>query len=159
MTPELSRPVSVDRLPAALTVEATAGERLALAERLHIPAVSALWCRFTLRRRGDVVVAEGELRAAVVQSCVVSLEPVEQTVLDRFELRFVPAGAETDGEDPEAPDELPYEAGAIDLGEAAAEQLALSLDPYPRHPDATLDPAVAEADPNPFASLATFRRS
>lgn len=155
---ELPRPVSVDRLPHAFVVEATAAECAALALRLRIPAVLALSCRFTLRRQGDVIEAEGTLDAEVVQDCVVSLEPVTQRVADRFTVRFVPAGLETDDIDPESPDELPYEGGLLDLGEAAAEQLALSLDPYPRCPGASLDPLASELDDGPFAQLAPIRR-
>ncbi len=164
MRPELSRAIPVDRLPAASTVEATAAECAALAVRLRIPAVRSLRCDFTLRRQGEAVAAEGVLRAVVVQSCVVSLEPVEQAVAERFTLRFVPAGREQDGDDPDAPDELPYDGGRIDLGEAAAEQLALGLDPYPRHPDAVLDPAAADAasdddgEDAPPSGLAALRR-
>ena len=150
---ELPRPVSVDRLPAAFVVEADLAECEALAKLYHIPRVLALTCRFALRRQGDLVLAEGELDAQVEQSCVVSLEPVGQTVRESFVLRFVPAGSEADDEDPEAPDELPYEGGRIDLGEAAAEQLALALDPYPRHPDAMLDPAATGVSTSPFAQL------
>lgn len=157
-TPELSRPVSVDRLPAALTVEATPAECATLADRLRIPGVASLSCRFELKRRGEVVAATGELHASVTQSCVVSLEPVDQEVRDSFQLRFVPSGKEGEDEDPDSPDEIPYEGSTIDLGEAAAEQLALALDPYPRSPGATLDPAAEDAVANPFAALATFRR-
>ena len=157
MTPELSRVVAVDRLPATLMVHATPDECLALATRLHIPEVRALTCRWTLRKQGAMVEAQGALEADVVQSCVVSLEPVEQHVSDRFTVRFVPEGKEKDNEDPDAPDELPYQGSTIDLGEAAAEQLALALDPYPRHPDAELDPAAIEPDPTGFGVLAALR--
>ena len=158
MTPEISRTARVDRLPAALTVEASPAECVALARRLQILGVASLWCRFTLRRRGDIVVAAGEMRASVTQACVVSLEPVAQTIDETFELRFVPSGKERDDEDPESPDELPYEGDTIDFGEAAAEQLALTLDPYPRHPDAVLDPAAEDTSDTPFGDLVRLRK-
>ena len=157
MNLELSRMVAVDRLPAAMTVEATPAECAALAVRLRIPAVHALRCRFELRRQGDTVLAEATLDARVEQSCVVSLEPVAQTVQERVSLRFVPSVDEDADEDPEAPDELPYDGRTIDLGEAAAEQLALALDPYPRHPDAELDPAATEEPAGAFAGLGGLR--
>ena len=160
MTPELSRPVPAGHPPATVTVTATAAECAALAERLHIPEVGSLSCRFTLRARGRTVDAEGELEAEVVQSCVVSLEPVAQTVRERFALRFVPEGEEREDDEPESPDEIPYSGDAIDLGEAAAEQLALALDPYPRHPDAVLDEAGTAQDhagASPFGRLAAAR--
>ena len=46
-------------------------------------------------------------------------------------------------------------AGTIDLGEAAAEQLALALDPYPRAPGAVLE-MEEEPEAAPFAALAAF---
>ena len=164
MTPELSRPVSAENPPAAVTVTATPAECAALAVRLHIPAVESMTCRFKLRARGTEVDAEGELDAAVVQSCVVSLEPVALAVRERFALRFVPEGAEGADDEPETPDEIPYAGTRIDLGEAAAEQLALALDPYPRHPDAVLaaegdGPAEAlGAAALPFGKLAALKR-
>ena len=62
----------------------------------------------------------------------------------------------------DALDTLPIENGAIDLGEAAAETLALALDPFPRSPGA--DAALAEAgvlgesEAGPFAALADLKR-
>ncbi len=157
-TAELSRVVSVDRLPAGLVIEATPAECAALAGRLHIAEVRALTCRWVLRRQGVIVEAQGALEADVVQSCVVSLEPVEQHVSDRFVVRFVPEGADGEDGDPDAPDELPYRGSSIDLGEAASEQLALALDPYPRRGDAELDPAALDPGGGVFGGLAALRR-
>ena len=75
MTPELSRQVSTERLPVKLLVTADEAELQSLARRLDIPAVRSMACHFTLKRRGDVVTAEGDLVARIVQTCVVSLEP------------------------------------------------------------------------------------
>ena len=54
-------------------------------------------------------------------------------------------------------DEVAYSGGAIDVGEAVAQTLALALDPYPRAPnaDAALQAAgiTDEADLGPFAAL------
>ena len=151
--PELSRLVAVDRMPPLVVVEAGEEERARVALRLHIPAVGSLRCAFALRRDGEAVTAEGALEADVVQTCVVSLEPVEQRVVERFTVRFVPAGREADDGDPESLDEIGYAGSTIDLGEAAVEQLALALDPYPRHVDAVLDRAATDDDAGPFGVL------
>ena len=153
MTPEMSRILAVDRLPAALTVQATPAECTALAARLQIPGVLSLTCRFQLRRVGNVVLADGALAAQVIQTCVVSLEPVQQAVAETFTIRFVPEGAETNDENPEAPDELTYPDSSIDLGEATTEQLALALDPYPRQENATLENDGIFGETSPFAAL------
>lgn len=161
MMPELHRPVELGRIPARgldVLVEATAAECAALADRMGLPAVRALTCHFHLTLDGAVVVAHGHLRARVVQTCVVSTEDFEAVVEERFLVRFVPAGTESEDDDPDSVDELPYEGRAIDVGEAAAEQLGLVLDPYPRMPGAVLPEAATEDERNPFAALAALRK-
>jgi len=162
MKPELSRPFSLDRLGSAgaveVPVESNAEERAALASRFGVPAIGALRCRFVLRPvPGGSVAAEGELRARVTQVCVVSLDPFEADIVERFAVRFVPEGLESEDEDPESVDEIPFANATIDLGEAAAEQLALALEPYPRKPGAVL-PQFSEEPGGPFGALAHFRR-
>jgi uncharacterized metal-binding protein YceD (DUF177 family) len=109
---------------------------------------------FRLRRlTADCILAEGRLRARVVQTCVVSLDDFTAEIDEHFRVRFVPAGQESDDPDPEADDEIGYTAGALDLGEAAAEQLALVLDPYPRAPGAELPEVESDGQEHPFAAL------
>ncbi len=165
MTPEFYRPVPLERIGSSgltLTLEAKAAECRALAARLAIPAVGGLACSFALRRIAPgIVEADGRLEARVTRTCVVSLEDFETDVLEEFTVRFVPAGSESDDPDPESLDEIPYEADAIDLGEVAAEQLALALDPFPRAPGAALPEAAASTETatqsGPFAALAARR--
>ena len=160
MSPEFSRPVAVTRIgssPFDVIVTASPEECRALAARMGLPAILALECRFVLLRDGAAVRAEGELRARVLQVCVVSLDEFEASVRDRFVVRFVPAGRETEAIDLEADDEIPYDGTAVDLGEAAAEQLALGLDPYPRKPGTVLEAEDLQR-PSPFAGLEGLRR-
>lgn len=153
MTPEFSRPQPRRRIPATgldATVEANPAECAALASRLRLPAVKQLSCRFHLRPApGDTVAAEGWLAALVTQTCVVSLDDFDAAITEHFTLRFVPAGTESDEIDPDAEDDVPYSNDTLDLGEAATEQLALALDPWPRKPDATLPDADAPAPAPP----------
>jgi uncharacterized metal-binding protein YceD (DUF177 family) len=156
MTPEFSRPFKLERLGAGaeILVQADEGECESLARRYGVPAVPALACRFHLRSGPSAnVLAEGELRARVVQVCVVSLDEFEDEVSEDFRVVFVPAGTESDELDPDADDELPYEGGIIDLGEAAAEQLALALDPYPRKPGMEEPELPEEGGDSPFEAL------
>jgi hypothetical protein len=157
VTPELHRPVPADRVGAAgfeVTVEANAAERAALARRMRLPDMLALRCTFRLvRLTAACILGEGRLQAKVVQTCVVSLEDFVAEIDERFRVRFVPAGQETDDPDPETDDEIGYAGGMLDLGEAAAEQLGLALDPYPRAPGAELPEAGTETEENPFAAL------
>jgi uncharacterized metal-binding protein YceD (DUF177 family) len=157
MIPEFHRPVSLDRIGPQgldLTVEANPAECSALAIRMKLPAVVALSCEFHLIRQGrDSVLARGTLRARVTQTCVVSLEEFDESMEEIFQVCFVPAGEESDDIDPESDDEIPYDRNQIDLGEAAAEQLGLALDPYPRLPGIEMPEVEDEPEPHPFAAL------
>lgn len=157
MNPELHRPLRIERIgPAGLTVDvvATPAELAALADRMQVPAIEALSCHFTLRPGPtNSFLADGELTARIVQTCVVTLDDFEASIAEEFTVRFVPAGTERDEIDLEGEDEIPYEDDTLDLGEAAAEQLALSLDPYPRKPGAELPEDAGSEESNPFAAL------
>lgn len=168
MTPEFSRPFRLDELgsaPRAVAIEATEPERAALATRFGLLSIESLSASAELTRGGDVVTANGRLAARVVQPCVASGEPVPAVITEDFALRFVPAGADPGAEeielDPSALDEIDYEGGAVDLGEAAAQTLALALDPFPRAPgaDEKLREAgvVGEEEAGPFAALKALR--
>jgi uncharacterized metal-binding protein YceD (DUF177 family) len=167
--PEFSRPVRIDTLgavPRALAIEADEAERAALARRFGLPAIHRLAAEAALTRSGETVVAEGRLRAAVTQSCVASGAPVEAEVDEPFRIEFRPQPARPAAEDEielgEAEmDVVFYDGASIDLGEAAAETLSLSLDPWPRAPGADeilRDSGVkSEAEAGPFAALAGLK--
>ncbi len=157
---EFSRPLMVERIgnaPLTVRVEAGAEECRALAARMGVPAVLALSCEFLLRRdAAETIHAEGRLSARVIQVCVVTSDEFEAEITEPFTVRFVPEGTESEEIDVEAEDEVPYAGKALDLGEAASEQLALALDPYPRQPGAAL-PEFDTPPANPFAPLGALR--
>jgi uncharacterized metal-binding protein YceD (DUF177 family) len=157
MKSEFSRPISLDRIVPQgldLTIEANATECSALTQRMDLPAVLSLACTFHLiRENRDQVLARGVLRAHVIQTCVVSLEEFDALVEETFQVRFVPAGEESEDIDPDADDEIPFEGNLIDLGEAAAEQLGLALEPYPKMPGVEMPTTEDEPVPHTFAAL------
>lgn len=172
-TPEFSRPVLVDQVSTRgmdMDVEANPAERAALARRFGLQSVDALSARLRLKAMagGTLFRVWGTLSARVVQTCVVTLEPVPATVEEEFELTYGGEGADDEAgeielsfDDADPPE--PIVAGAIDVGEAVAEHLALALDPFPRKADAAFDepaepPADEPAKPNPFAVLERFRQ-
>jgi uncharacterized metal-binding protein YceD (DUF177 family) len=168
MTPEFSRPFRLDELgsaPRAVAIEADPAERAALARRFGLLSIDRLTADAQLIREGDLVRADGTLAANVVQACVASGDPVPAAIAERFSLRFVPAGNEEAVEEVELEeselDEVDYEGGAVDLGEAAAQTLALALDPFPRAPNADekLRDAgvIGEEDAGPFAALKALK--
>ena len=136
-------------------LEATPEERAALAERMGLLGLDSLSAELELvPAPGGTVRARGLLRAAVVQSCVVTLEPVPQTVEEPLDWRILPLGKEPSEDLDDGPDEIESEPdGTVDLGEALAQSLALALDPYPRAPGAELPGEASDADGSPFAAL------
>ena len=170
---EFSRPVPLDRatsVPHACELVATAAERAALARRLGVLSLDRLQARLSWRRRDDgVICLEGEFEAALSQSCVVTLDPVTATAADRFVRRFVRSAAaaavevviDAEAEDP--PD--PLGDGIVDLGEIVAEELAVTIDPYPRAPGGALPAEVGggttvarpASAANPFGVLARLK--
>ena len=169
---EFSRLYRLDALaaePRSVHVEAEAAEREALAARFELVAVDSLAADAQLSRRGESVTAAGTLRAKVTQSCIATAEPVEQAVEEAFRIEFRPPPDGRADEEVELGEEeldvVFYEGGAIDLGEAVAQTLALALDPYPRSPaaEAALREAgvkseeQARAESSPFAALKALK--
>ncbi|MEA3063856.1 MAG: hypothetical protein QOJ27_284 [Sphingomonadales bacterium] len=165
---EFSRLFRLDTLaaePRSVHIEAEPAERSPLAARFELVAVESLAAEARLSRRGEAVVADGTLRARVTQSCIATADPVEAKIEEAFRIEFRPPPDGRAEEEIElGEDELDvvfYEGGAIDLGEAVAQTLALSLDPYPRSPaaEAALREAgvkseeEARAESSPFARL------
>jgi uncharacterized metal-binding protein YceD (DUF177 family) len=114
-----------------------------LAVRLGLIELPALAAAVRLRRArgGRYVEIDGSLHATVVQTCVVTLEPVPATLEEPFALLLGPiGGGAEDGPSSELIIDLdqpePLESDTIDIGELVAQQLSLALDPYPRAPDA-----------------------
>ncbi len=138
---ELERPIRLDTLgegARAMTIEADAAERAALATRFGLVALEKLEAFAEISRLGDAVLAEGRVTARVVQACVATGADVSAAINEPFVLHFVPeavAGEEIELGEGQL-DEISYTGGAIDLGEAVAQTLALALDPFPRAPDA-----------------------
>lgn len=175
IAPEFSRPIALDRIglkEKAYEIEADAAECAALAKRLGVPSVDKFSATIRLRLTGGgkIVRLSGHIKAELTQICVVTLEPMKSEVDEDFSrLYSVEAGdemAEVVIEvDEDTPD--PVEDGQIDMGEAAAEHLALAMDPFPRSAGASFTPPPeeppgsrrtlgeqAEEKPSPFAALA-----
>ncbi|CAI3932518.1 23S rRNA accumulation protein YceD (essential in plants [Commensalibacter communis] len=138
---EFSRKVQVNQIqkkPLTIKIEANQDEKQALAERFSIPEVQSLLCIYQLKYyHGRQVRAIGEMKAEVIQNCVISLDDFLVKINESFELHFIPSDKlSSELEEIDDPDVIPYENDVIDLGEVTAEQLALFLDPYPHKDDA-----------------------
>jgi uncharacterized metal-binding protein YceD (DUF177 family) len=168
--PEFSRLVPLAGLgpePFRQQIEAASDERERLASRFDLVALDRLTATVTLRRqKGEIVLLEAEFEAWFTQDCVITLEPVTDTVLGSFSLLYGPIDEATAQTEPGADDPVfePLTGGAIDIGEAVAQELSLALPEFPRHPDAASDPAIGTVEPAPgpvdpaFAALARLRK-
>lgn len=148
MTPEFSRAVPLSEIGAPRNVDMVADEteRRALAKRLGLVSIDRLSAMAQIGHSAAGIVARGSVSASVTHSCVASGEPVEQEIDEPFDILFVSAGS-VSGEDIELSsedcDQVEHDGQSVDLGEAAAQTLALALDPFPRA--GTADAALAKA--------------
>ncbi len=172
-TPEFSRPIPVDQIgsgESARDIEASPAERAAVASRLGLRALDRLTASLRLRRLPDGLIRlSGRFAADVVQNCVVTLEPVAGHCSEALAMRFgqvdpATIEAEIEVESLAEDDPEPIVGGCIDLGEAVVQQLAVSLDPYPRLPGASVPAALSgenedgTAAAGAFAALAKLRK-
>lgn len=136
--------LKVDRLgqkPLTFSFKANVDQRAEVAERLGIVGVNLLDVYGDIHRKAGQKFLEltAEVKAIAVQSCVVSLAPVEQEIDVTFSLCYTFDKEDTFLDEAEyvvdmEEDDLPelIEDGQVDVVSAVCEQIALSLDPYPR---------------------------
>lgn len=133
--------------------------RKAIAEELQISDLPKLSFQGEIRARGgDAWALTGQLRARVVQPCVITLKPVRTGIDEPVERVFSPHLRPPEEEEVEMPDETLEPLGQfIDLSAVMIEALALALPQYPRARDAALgDSAIEDDTPDtkkPFAGL------
>lgn len=162
-------PVDVADIDASglhVRVEANDAERGEIARIAGLRDLPKLVAEFELVPSGhDEVRVVGQVNAIAGQSCVVTLDRVENAIEEPVNLLFAPASAipePTDQDSEDEPAEDPPEPivnGRIDLAKLAVEFLILGIDPYPRKPDAVFEPVHTPPAPedHPFAGLAALK--
>lgn len=147
-------------------IEADQSSRDAMAEAAGLREILSVTASFDVTpKNGGQVHVTGRVRARVGQTCVVTLDPIENEIDEPIDLVFAPPdqiplladlvddAAESDTEILDPPE--PIVNGVIDLGRIATDALFLGIDPYPRSPDAIFERPMEAADPedHPFAAL------
>jgi hypothetical protein len=169
--PPWSAPVAIREVPETgrhIELVADEGTRAAVAQAIGLRALPRLAASFDVSRQGrEGLHIVGRVSATVGQTCVVTLEPVDNEIDEAVDLAFVPAAEETEHDDgggrgtkvadDDAPE--PLVGSVVDLGVVATEFLTLGLDPYPRKPGAEFSaPATDDDSPHPFAALAALKK-
>jgi hypothetical protein len=150
--------------------EASPATRAAMADVAGLREVLSAQASLDVTPKGGGRIhVAGRVQARIGQTCVVSLDPIENDIDEAIDLIFAPPeqipemaalvdeAAESDTEVPDPPE--PIENGMIDLGRIATDALFLAVDPYPRKPDVVFEPPVVADDPedHPFAALKALR--
>ena len=165
-----SIPLAVSEVPDTgrhVDLAADAQARGAIAKLAGLAVLPRLEASFEVTRRGrGGLRVVGRVSATVGQTCVVTLEPIENEIDEPVDLVFVPAGelplSGHDGGEVEVPLEdaaEPLVGSHLDLGAIATEFLMLAIDPYPRKPDAVFhSPEAGDDSGHPFARLAALEQ-
>jgi uncharacterized metal-binding protein YceD (DUF177 family) len=149
---------------------ATPAELEAVAQTLGILACDKLSADYVVKALGEGRYRmTGKLSARVTQACVVTLEPVEETVAEEVDVTFwpsddlLPGSGEEEAEVLSLPEIEPIMHGEIEAGRVLFEILSASLDPYPRKPGARFEwedsaGGEASATSGPFAALKGLKK-
>jgi uncharacterized metal-binding protein YceD (DUF177 family) len=161
MTPEFSRPLRAHEIGGTLrrqSIEASEAERAALAARFDLLGLDRLVADISVRREAAGIRVSGRIDAAGTQPCVATAEPVPFLITEALALLLTenqPEGEEIELADADL-DSEPLVGDIIDIGELAAQALALALDPYPRSTapaPGVISEETARAVSSPFAVL------
>jgi len=155
-----------------VNIVATEQELTNIADALSLVLVSSLSAHFLISKgTGGLLSVRGHLNANVVQTCGVSLKPVEEHIDTDIALCFT-LHPETESdeisikvEDDDPPD--PIVDGCIEFGGIILEHLILNLNPYPRDPNMEFDrkrfktfgSEADSASSRPFLALTQLQRT
>jgi len=143
------RPSALGPEEVRFELEADPEVRATLARLFELVDVAAFHAVIRLKwvRGGRMLRLRGRLHAEIVQTCVITLERVENTIEESFEILFKPPSADADpdsaaleGEADAMAAAQPLDGDSVDIAEVAAGELALAIDPYPRKTAASLGP-------------------
>ena len=157
-----SEPVRINQIGAGLTrtLEPDADAVRRIARELDLQKLENFVAQMTLEPAMIGWRLSGRVSAHAIQTCGLTLEPMPVDIDRTFVIPLSDVAPEADSEievtiDDDAPDLI--EEGKVDLGQYAVEQLALSLDPFPRKPGATFVQPEEPAEISPFGVLRNFK--
>jgi hypothetical protein len=148
--------------PVRRVLVAPEAARKRIAREFNLDDLASLEAEVEVAPWLDGAEVRARWRAALLQTCGVTLEPLPSEPEGEFHVRVLPAGSPNapeepvgeiavDLEDEDPPDVL--EADSIDLAAYVVEHLGLEIDPFPRKPGAVFTPPEQTDEPSPFAVL------
>lgn len=142
-------------------LEPDAAARARIARALDLASLDAFVADIDLAPSPGGWRLAGHVRASLAQTCGITLDPLPLEIDSAFVINLSEAVDPESEEivitlDDESPDLI--EAGQIDLGQYAVEQLALRLDPFPRKPGAEFVQPPEPVEISPFAVLKQLRQ-
>ena len=165
---------TLEKEPVKFSLKASADDKIRLVERFGLVSLQSLTAEVMVRNKGagNGLLVSGQLKAALVQRCTITLADVPEELDVAFDLLLVdPEMANRMDEeesylDPDAPDYDALEGDTVDVGEIVAQTLSVWMNPYPRaegakviaptNPNVSLNEPELEK-PNPFAALSKLQ--
>ena len=160
----LIHPSELERGETKFDLNAESNERSALAGRFGLQAIDLFKLSITVKhiKNKNAVQVNGTLYAKIIQNCVVSLVPIENTIDEEFEAIFYDENQLVSEELFDEEQFETYKNDTIDLGEFGAQELALATDPYPMAvgiADETIGPYLPTNNKTKlFAALAVIKQ-
>lgn len=170
---------TLDEKGVTKTITADDEAREALARRLKVDGIKSLSADITVMPvSGGAVEVSGTFKADILQTCVVTLEPMETHTEEPLEgwftdrektLSFAKARQDRDTKKGHVEVEMLDEHhdpedmvdGHIDLGELVVQHLSLAIDPYPHKPGVSFesgDDKPRKPVNNPFEALKDLQK-
>ena len=158
--------------PVEMVIDATKSERKKLAEVFELVEFKNLRASLHLVSpdAGVTIHLSGQVEAELVQSCVISLEPVTSRIEATLERIYsdqekpddsIDITIELDADEPFEP----FSGDSINVWQAIVEQLALEIDPFPRAPGVEFSGLLGgnsgdnEEPSGHFAALSKLKRN
>lgn len=135
-------------------------ELIALAERFEWVSIDRLTVKLSVWRVSfDSWQVKGNIKARIIQNCIVTNEHVPENIDFHVEERYVRFSDSTEPTDFSLDDAEPLKNGMIDIGELALQSLGLAASSWPRIENAPYCYTVGvQGANNPFAGLSSLNR-
>jgi len=128
-----------------------------VAKRLRLVSLKSCAGEIKLTHKKSTICAVGSVQAELTRECVSSLEEMDETINESFEIEFLGDDSARDADEDIEEWGLPeiHKGNVFDVGELLIQQLSLSMAPFPRKDGAKslADVYGVEPEASPFAVL------